>query len=319
MARREAHDPTSQENRRGAARGKGRAAPVSTKEKTLFTPGWWKEMAYLNIGTFLMAVGVYFFKFPNNFTTGGVSGMSILLAPFFPALSTSVMNLILNIVLLVVGLFFLGRSFGIRTAYSSIMFSLMMLVFERVVPMNAPMTGQPLLELMFAVGIPAVGAALLFDANASSGGTDVLAMLMKKYSHINIGLALGLVDLVVAVGACFVFGMETGLFSIFGLFVKSVLVDAVMDNLRTYKVFHIVTDNPDPICDYIMNRLHHSATVYEGEGSFTHQKHKIIMTVVNRSQAVKLQLFVRANDTHSFITISSSSEIIGKGFRGMTE
>ncbi|MBR1586098.1 MAG: YitT family protein [Clostridia bacterium] len=288
-------------------------------EKNLFTPAWWREIAYLNLGTLLTAVGVYFFKFPNHFTTGGVSGISILLSHFFPSLTTATMNLILNIALLLVGATFLGRSFGLRTAYSSVMYSLITLLFENAVPMNAPMTSQPVLELMFAVGLPAFGAALLFDANASSGGTDVIAMLVKKYSHMNIGLALGLADLTVAVGACFVFGMETGLFSLFGLFLKSMLVDTVMDNLRTCKVFQIITDNPAPICDFIMNTLHHSATVTEGQGSFTHQTHHIVMTVVNRSQAIRLQLFVRATDPHSFITITTSSEIIGKGFRSMSE
>ena len=284
-----------------------------------FSAAWWKEIGLLNLGTLLMAVGVYFFKFPNHFTTGGVSGISILLAPYLTGISTAMLNLILNAALLAVALLFLGRDFGLRTAYSSLVFSLLTLLFEKILPLDAPMTGQPLLELMFAVGLPAVGAALLFDANASSGGTDVIAMLVKKYSHMNIGLALALADLVVAVGACFIFGMETGLFSLFGLFLKSVMVDTVMDNLRTYKVFQIITDDPDPICDYIMNRLHHSATVTEGKGAFSHKPHTILMTVVNRSQAIRLQMFVRSTDPHSFITITSSSEIIGKGFRGMSE
>ena len=288
-------------------------------EKKLFTPAWWHEMLYLNLGTLLTAVGVYFFKFPNHFTTGGVSGISILLAQFLPQLSTSAINLILNMALLLVGAVFLGRGFGLRTAYSSIVYSLFMMLLEAVVPITRPMTGQPLLELMFAVGVPAVGAALLFDANASSGGTDIIAMLVRKYSHINIGLALALADLAVAVGACFVFGMETGLFSLFGLFLKSMMVDSVTDNLRTCKVFHIITDRPEPICDFIMNRLGHSATVTDAEGSYTHKRLKVVMTVVNRSQAIRLQMFVRATDPHSFITITSSSEIIGKGFRGMSE
>ena len=287
--------------------------------KKLFSATWRREMLYLNLGTLLTAAGVYFFKFPNHFTTGGVSGLSILISRFFPGVTTATMNLILNVALLAVGALFLGRSFGIRTAYSSIVYSLVTLLLERTVPMAAPMTSQPVLELMVAVGLPAFGAALLFDANASSGGTDVIAMLVKKYSHMNIGLALALADLVVAVGACFIFGMETGLFSLFGLFMKSMLVDTVMDNLRTCKVFQLITDNPEPICDFIMNKLHHTATVTVGEGSYTHHQHKIVMTVVNRSQAIRLQLFVRATDPHSFITITSSSEIIGKGFRGMTE
>lgn len=288
-------------------------------DKQLFSPSWWRDMLYLNLGTLLMAVGVYFFKFPNNFTTGGVSGIAILVSHYIPSMTSGMMNLILNLILLAVGAFFLGKKFGVRTAYSSIMFSLLTVVLERVIPLSRPMTGQPFLELIFAVGLPAMGAALLFDASASSGGTDIIAMLLKKYSRMDIGMALAVADFAVAAGACFAFGMETGLFSLFGLFLKSVLVDIVMDNLRTCKVFHIITDNPQPICDFIMNQLHHSATVTVGEGSFTHEKRTIIMTVVNRSQAVRLQVFVRATDPHSFITISSSSEIIGKGFRGMTE
>ena len=285
----------------------------------LFSPAWWKQMGWLNLGTLLTAAGVYFFKFPNHFTTGGVSGISIVVAHFMPSVTTATLNLILNIALLLVGVLFLGKGFGLRTAYSAVVSSLLTLGFERAFPMEAPMTTQPVLELMFAVGLPAFGAAILFHVDASSGGTDIIAMLVKKYSHINIGLALGIADLVVALAACFTFGMETGLFSLFGLFLKSYMVDAVMDNLRTYKVFQIVTDNPDPICDFIMKKLHHSATLLDGVGSFTHEKRKLIMTVINRSQAIRLQMFVRATDPHSFITITSSSEIVGKGFRGMSE
>ena len=292
---------------------------MENTEAKLFSAAWWKQMGWLNLGTLLMAVGVYFFKFPNHFTTGGVSGISIVVAHFIPTVTTATLNLILNILLLGVGVIFLGRGFGLRTAYSAIMSSVLTYVFERAVPMTAPMTSQPVLELMFAVGLPAFGSAILFHVNASSGGTDIIAMLVKKYSHMHIGLALGIADLVVALAACFTFGMETGLFSLFGLFLKSYMVDAVMDNLRTYKVFQIVTDNPDPICNFIMKDLHHSATLIDGVGSFTHENRKIIMTVINRHQAIRLQLFVRATDPHSFITITSSSEIVGKGFRGMSE
>ena len=292
---------------------------MENTEEKLFSPAWWKQVGWLNLGTLLMAVGVYFFKFPNHFTTGGVSGISIVVAHFIPTVTTATLNLILNILLLIIGAFFLGRGFGLRTAYSAVMSSVLTYVFERLIPMDTPMTTQPVLELMFAVGLPAFGSAILFHVNASSVGTDIIAMLVKKYSHMNIGLALALADLLVAVTACFTFGMETGLFSLFGLFLKSYMVDAVMDNLRTYKVFQIVTDNPEPICNFIMKDLHHSATLIDGVGSFTHEKRKIIMTVINRHQAIRLQLFVRATDPHSFITITSSSEIVGKGFRGMTE
>ena len=290
------------------------------KTKTpLFSREWWKEFGWLNLGTIILAIGVYFFKFPNHFTTGGVSGISILVAHYMPNVTTATLNLILNVLLLLIGVIFMGRGFGVKTAYSALLSSLLTLFLEKAIPMTAPMTSQPVLELMFAVGLPAIGSAILFNVDASSGGTDIIAMLVKKYSHLNIGLALGIADLIVAVGACLAFGMETGLFSLFGLFLKSFMVDLVMDNLRTYKVFQIITANPDPICKYIMEKLHHSATIMEGQGSFTHEERKVIMTVINRSQAIRLQTFVRATDPHSFITIPSSSEIVGKGFRGTSE
>ena len=289
------------------------------KEKQLFSPKWWKEVAYLNLGTLLTALGVYFFKFPNHFTTGGASGLSILVNRFIPSISMATSNLILNMALLTIGVAFLGKGFGIRTAYSSILYSIITWLLEKVVPMNAPMTDEPLMELIFAVALPAIGAALLFDVHASSGGTDVIAMLIKKYTRFNIGMGLILADLIVAVGACFIFGMATGLYSLLGLLAKSMLVDVVMDNLHTCKVFQIITAQPEPICRYILEHLHHGATVTEAEGAFTHEKRQIIMTVVNRSQAARLQRFVRSTDPQSFITITSSSEIIGKGFRGTTE
>ena len=288
-------------------------------EKKLFSPKWWKEVGYLNLGTLLTAIGVYFFKFPNQFTTGGVSGLSILICKFIPSITAATLNLILNSALLIVGVAFLGKSFGIRTAYASLMYSLLTLLFEKIAPMDAPMTGEPLLELILAVGLPAMGAAILFDVHASSGGTDVIAMLIKKYARFNIGMGLAMADMAVAVGACFIFGMATGVFSLMGLFLKSILVDVVMDNLRTCKVFHIITKHSEPICKYIMEELNHSATITAGEGAFTHEPRQIIMTVVNRSQAARLQRFVRTTDPQSFITITSSSEIIGKGFRGTTE
>ena len=268
---------------------------------------WWQDMAVLNLGTLLVALGVYFFKFTNNFTTGGVSGISIVMSRLIPGLSTAMLNLVLNLVLLALGLVLIGRSFSLRTAYAAVVSSLATLVLEKACPLSQPLTDQPFLELIFAVGLPAVGTALLFNVGASSGGTDILAMLLKKYTRLNIGTALVFVDCAVAVAACFVFDIRTGLYSILGLLLKAYLVDYVMENLHTYKVFHI------------MKALNHSATVLKAEGSYTHNAKTMLMTVVNRSQALKLQRFVGQTDPHCFMTVTTTSHIIGKGFRGMSE
>ena len=281
--------------------------------------GSWKEFFLLNLGTIILTVGVYFFKFPNHFTTGGVSGISIVINAIFPALTMGTVNLILNLVLLVIGWIILGASFGVRTAYASIVYSLLTVLLEKLAPLSAPLTNEAFVELIFAVGLPALGSAILFSVTASSGGTDVLAMLLNKFTSLDIGTALICTDFVVAASACLVYDIRTGLFSILGLIIKALLVNQVSDNLRAYKIFQIVTTKPESICDFIIRDLHHSATLMNAEGYYTHQDSKVVMTVVNRSQALRLQHFVRTEDPHSFITITTTSQIIGKGFSGMSE
>ena len=227
-----------------------------------------KKFLLVNLGVFLLTTGVYFFKLPNNFSTGGVSGISILLGNFVP-ISTASLMAVINVALLVVGYIFIGREFGFWTTYCSLMYSLETWILEKAYPMTAPFTDQPLLELVFAMMLPGLGSALLFYCNASSGGTDIVAMILKKYTSISdIGKALFASDSVIALAACFLFGVETGMFSILGLFLKAFVVDSVIESINLCKFFSIVTSKPTEICDYIIKELHHSSTVVDGEGAF---------------------------------------------------
>ena len=202
----------------------------------------------LTFGVLLTAVGVYFFKFPNNFSTGGVSGLSLILGRMLPSpvLTPSVFVFIINMALLVVGFIFLGRGFAFSTVYCSVVLSLAVNVMERFWPLSHPLTNQPLLELCFAVLLPAVGSAILFHLDASSGGTDIIAMIVRKYTSMNIGMALMVADALITVAALFCFGIQSGLFCILGLLMKSVLVDYVTDSFRMKKCFQIITTNPEP-------------------------------------------------------------------------
>ena len=206
-----------------------------------------RDYLLLTIGTLFVAVGVYFFKFPNHFSTGGVSGISIILGYYVPGLSAGSFVFIINGALLVLGFLVFGRGFGLRTAYSSTLLSSVIWLMEKYIPLSKPLTTQPLLELIYAVALPAVGSAILFNIDASSGGTDIIAMLLKKYTALNIGNALFAVDFIVTLGALFAFGVETGLFSILGLLIKALLIDLVLENIKVNKCFHIITATPDPI------------------------------------------------------------------------
>lgn len=273
-----------------------------------------QDYLMLTLGTLLTAVGVYFFKFPNHFSTGGVSGLSIVLGHYMTSTPGAIMFLI-NLGLLVLGFVILGGSFGIRTAYTSLVLSGATWALEYICPLSEPMTSQPLLELIFAVGLPAVGSAIMFNMQASSGGTDIIAMILRKYTSLNIGNALLCVDFAVVAAACFAFGMETGLFSILGLVLKSVIVDMVLENIKVHKAFQIITSKPDEMIAFITKDLKRGATRIEGEGAYTHEDKTIILTVMNRYQAVKLRQFARSVDPQCFILITNTTEIIGKGFR----
>ena len=197
-----------------------------------------KAFLVVNLGLFLLTVGVYFFKIPNNFTTGGVSGLSIILGKVVPFLSTATLMAIINVLLLVLGYLFLGKTFGFWTTYCSLMYSFETWVLERVCPMDKPFTDQPLMELFFAMMLPAVGSALLFNYNASSGGTDIVAMILKKYTGISdIGKGLFVSDSVIALSSFFFFGVETGMFSILGLFLKAFVVDSVIESINLCKFY----------------------------------------------------------------------------------
>lgn len=275
-----------------------------------------KEYALITAGVMLVVFGVYFFKFPNNFSIGGVTGAAIILSKLSGgSINSGTVVLIINAILLVVGYIFLGKDFGNRTVYGSLLLSVSLWALELFVPMQKPLTTQPALELAFAVILPAVGAALLFNIGASTGGTDVIAMLLRKYTSTNIGRSLLITDFFLTICAFPVFGITTGLFSILGLFIKSTLVDNVIESLNLNKYFTIICENPKPICDYILIDLHRSATVFDAKGAFTEADKKIILTVMNRSQAVQLRKHIKQMDPNAFILITNTSEIIGRGFR----
>ena len=167
---------------------------------------------------------------------------------------------------------------------------------------------------MVAIFLPALGTAILFHIGASSGGTDIIAMILKKHTSLNIGTVLMLVDVAAVASSFFIFGPETGLFSTIGLAAKSLVIDYVIQNINLCKCFNIICDDPDPICDYIINTLHRSATVYHAQGAFSHHEKTVIMTTMKRSQALKLRNYIRGIEPTAFMMISNSSEIIGKGF-----
>lgn len=275
-----------------------------------------KNFLIMTIGCVLLAVGVYFFKIPNGFATGGVTGIGTVLAKITP-ISPGAWIWALNVAMLLLGFIFLGKGNGIKTVYCSMLYSAITYVLENVVPLSKPLSNQPLLELMYAMLLTSIGSALIFNADASSGGTDITALILKKYTNIDVGKALLAVDFIVAASSFVVFDIQTGLFSLLGLFAKAFIVDAVIDNLNTCKYFIVITDKREEISEFIMETLHHGVTVASVVGEYTKQDKAMIHTVCKRIEAIKLRNKIKELDPSAFIIITTSSEIIGRGFRGV--
>lgn len=272
-----------------------------------------KSFFLLTGSILLMAVGIYFFKFSNNFTFGGITGLAVLVAKT-GLMSAGDFTFIMNMLLLLLGFMVLGKEFGFMTAYCSTLLSVTLSTLERVCPMAQPLTNQPMLELIYAIALPAIASAILFNIGASSGGTDIIAMIVKKFTSFDIGRALLISDISITLLGFFLFDIKTGLYSVLGLAVRSLMIDNIIESMNLSKYFNVVCSNPDPICEFIVTELNRSATTCLAKGAFSGEDRYIIFTALNRPQATKLRNFIKATEPGAFILISNTSEIIGKGF-----
>lgn len=287
------------------------SAEMTLREKMM---KYVKQYVLITLSISIMSVGVYFFKFPNNFVFGGVTGTAALVAKLTP-MSASAFSSAANLVLLVVGLIFLGKEFAMTTGYATFVMSVELMAFEKLCPLSGPLSDQPMLDLLFAIALPAIASALLFNVGASSGGTDIIALIVEKYTHIHsIAVALFITDLFMVIAACFVFDLYTALYSFVGLTVKSLVIDAVLEKIKMCKAILIVCDEKKPICDFVMRKLMRGATYTPCFGAYTDKPHYIIYTTLTRHEADQLQEFIHKEHLNAFMSMLSTTEVFGKGF-----
>lgn len=291
------------------------SAEMTLREKVMkYVKQYVKQYVLITLSISIMSVGVYFFKFPNNFVFGGVTGTAALVAKLTP-MSASAFSSAANLVLLVVGLIFLGKEFAMTTGYATFVMSVELMIFEKLCPLSGPLSDQPMLDLLFAIALPAIASALLFNVGASSGGTDIIALIVEKYTHIHsIAVALFITDLFMVIAACFVFDLYTALYSFVGLTVKSLVIDAVLEKIKMCKAILIVCDEKKPICDFVMRKLMRGATYTPCFGAYTDKPHYIIYTTLTRHEADQLQEFIHKEHLNAFMSMLSTTEVFGKGF-----
>lgn len=274
------------------------------------------ELLVLSAGAIVTAMSVYFFKMPNGFSTGGFSGLSILLGEIFPNINTSTFVTVTNLLSLILGFIFLGFGMGWKTIYCTLLYTGMVNVFEWIHPFESGenLTGEIVLELFIASLLGAIGAALNFKSGGSTGGTDIIALIMRKYTSADISACMMVADGLIVAASFLVFDAKTGLCSAVGMLIKSYLVQTVADSLNRKKSLMIITSAPKAIIQYITETLNRSATLWDAHGAFTDADKTVIFTAMTPYQAAKLKDFAKTVDEHAFVTINQTSEIYGKGF-----
>ncbi len=282
----------------------------------------------MNVGILMMAASVFFFQNPNNFTLGGVAGIAILISgavqSHVPFLTYDVVLAIINVALIILGVLILGKQCTLRTIFCSLAYTVEIWAMgqligpDKPIKLQFPLTGGELfLELCFAILLFGIGGAIVFNCGSSSGGTDIIALILKKFTKINVGMALMIIDLIVVMCSIVTFkDPQIFLYSFLGLFAKSFLLDGVIESMVKTKYITIVTKHQELIAPYILKVFNHGYTMYDAVGGYTHEPKKVLITVCKRGEALKLKVKLKEIDPEAFIIITDANEILGKGFGG---
>ena len=261
-----------------------------------------KETLILTIAVAIIAAAVYFFLAPSHTSVSSISGLGIVLSNFVP-LPLSAITMILNVVLLVIGFLTCGREFGAKTVYTSIMLPLFLGLFEVIFPNFQSMTGSQELDVLCYILVVSIGLSILFNRNASSGGLDIVAKIMNKYLHMELGRAMSLSGMCVALSAALVYDKKTVVLSILGTYFNGIILDHfIFDHNRKRRVC-IITEKEEELRQFIIQELHSGATIYEAIGAYNFEKHNEIITIVDNSEYQKLIKFINREDPKAFITI----------------
>ena len=268
-----------------------------------------KEFAIITLATVIVAAGVFFFLVPSHLSVGSISGLAVVLGNFVP-LQVSAITLILNAVLLVVGFLFIGKEFGGKTIYTSILLPVVIGVFERIYPNNTSITDDPFLDMICYVFVVSVGLAILFNKNASSGGLDIVAKLLNKFLHMDLGTAMSVAGMVVALSSALVYDKKIVVLSVLGTYLNGIVLDHFIFGFNLKKRVCIVSQKEEEIRQFILKDLHSGATVYEAFGAYKMEPRREIITIVDKHEYAKLMSFIEKTDPNAFVTIYTVNKII---------
>lgn len=267
-----------------------------------------KETSILTVGVAIIAAAVYFFLVPSHASVSSISGLGIVLSNFIP-LPLSAITMILNVVLLIIGFFTCGREFGVKTVYTSVMLPLFLGVFERIFPDFGSMTNSQELDVLCYILVVSVGLSILFNRNASSGGLDIVAKIMNKYLHMDLGKAMSLSGMCVALSAALVYDKKTVVLSVLGTCFNGLVLDHFIFDHNIKRRVCIITKKEEELRQFIIHDLHSGATIYESIGAYNMEKRNEIITIVDKGEYQKLMNYMNREDPKAFITVYTVSDM----------
>ena len=267
-----------------------------------------KEILILTVAVTIIAAAIFFFLVPSHTSISSISGLGIVLSNFIP-LPLSAITMILNVVLLIIGFLTCGKEFGAKTVYTSILLPLLLGLFELLFPNFESITGSQELDVLCYILVVSIGLSILFNRNASSGGLDIVAKILNKYLRMDLGKAMSLAGMCVALSAALVYDKKTVVLSVLGTYFNGIILDHfIFDNNKKRRVC-IITEKEEELRQFIVNDLHSGATIYEATGAFNFEKHNEIITIVDKSEYQKLMTFINREDPKAFITVYNVSNM----------
>ena len=267
-----------------------------------------KETSILTVAVAIIAAAVYFFLVPSHASVSSISGLGIVLSNFIP-LPLSAITMILNVVLLIIGFFTCGREFGVKTVYTSVMLPLFLGVFESIFPDFGSMTNSQELDVLCYILVVSVGLSILFNRNASSGGLDIVAKIMNKYLHMDLGKAMSLSGMCVALSAALVYDKKTVVLSVLGTYFNGLVLDHFIFDHNIKRRVCIITKKEEKLRQFIIHDLHSGATIYESIGAYNMEKRNEIITIVDKGEYQKLMNYMNREDPKAFITVYTVSDM----------
>ncbi|WP_294403405.1 YitT family protein [uncultured Clostridium sp.] len=277
-----------------------------------------KSYLIITFGIILVAISVEYFFAPNNLAAGGVTGAAIVINALFPILSVGVLTLIMNAALFVVAFMFIDGNFGVKTIYASLGLSVILWIIEKFFN-PIPITTDVMMATIFGTIISAVGMAIVFNENASTGGTDILAKILNKFFHLDIGKSLLIVDFIITSASAIVFGIDLGLYAVLSVILLGILVDRFIEGFNSCKSIFIISDKNKEISRYIMNELDRGCTFLRSEGGYTKNEGNVLYAVVSRKQFIKLKNYIKEIDYTAFIAVGEVHEVLGEGFKDIKQ